>query len=181
MPSNRTDLEDWIVRKALVSNKQFVYPFHLGWRRNIAEFLQQSLTKRGLHWATRDGAQRNMDPRTCVTTTGMDEYAFTAEQLRQKGEKAQLKRAHAIIDRPGWLGAHTASIIGIDGVTGLRHGCCVVRRGFPWLEQRIDVQACGPHAHFIRPDLVQPGDAVCVWNERGAWLYGEKVAHRHYY
>ncbi|KAH1019213.1 hypothetical protein HUJ04_009064 [Dendroctonus ponderosae] len=89
--SNQTAVEDWILEKANSRRKArnqepFVYPYDLGWRKNVAQVvsLNGQPIGDGIHWPVRDGCTQ---------------YSLTIEQLKQKEEK-QLRACHYQIIKP---------------------------------------------------------------------------------
>ncbi|CAG0890782.1 unnamed protein product [Darwinula stevensoni] len=77
---NRTPIEDWIMDKAnhrhkVLYGKQFTYPYHLGWRRNLsAVFGGPDLWSKGYAWPIRGDC---------------DQFTLTAEQVAQKTAKKE--------------------------------------------------------------------------------------------
>lgn len=80
--SNMTSIEEWIMIKSVTrTDGPFVYPYDLGWWRNLKLlFLQHS---NGINWPIREGCP---------------EFSLTAEQVRQKAVKA-LETRHFVAQR----------------------------------------------------------------------------------
>lgn len=100
---NRTGIEDWILDKAIYRRqsmmraaredgnvkyqvKPFVYPYDLGWKKNMAQVLNFSCLPvgDGISWPVVDGC---------------DQYTLTREQLAQKAEKRARTRRYRIISK----------------------------------------------------------------------------------
>ncbi|PVD39528.1 hypothetical protein C0Q70_02162 [Pomacea canaliculata] len=78
---NETAIESWIIDKALDRERSddegpFIYPYHLGWRRNLKEVF------------TRTGKPRS-DGFVWPVVEGCNQYTLTLEQLYQKMEKRE--------------------------------------------------------------------------------------------
>lgn len=54
---NRTQIEDWILEKAQARTRQepFVFPYDLGWRGNIRDFISSTVAGDGVKWNVRPG------------------------------------------------------------------------------------------------------------------------------
>jgi hypothetical protein len=97
---NCTAIESWIIEKSggrLKDAPPFIYPYSLGFARNIRETFARSLARDGIHWTVREGEFNSFAPShllvfsstptpssSCCSPTGCDEYTLTREQLRQK-------------------------------------------------------------------------------------------------
>lgn len=61
---NRTGIEDWILEKALFrrkdTNSKFVYPYDLGFYRNVKEVINWNCTPvgDGINWNVADGCDQ---------------------------------------------------------------------------------------------------------------------------
>lgn len=74
--SNQTSIEEWIMVKSVTrADGPFVYPYDLGWWRNLRLLFCQDSD--GINWPVREGCH---------------EFALTAEQVRQKALKARETR-----------------------------------------------------------------------------------------
>ncbi|XP_026681449.1 palmitoyltransferase ZDHHC6-like [Diaphorina citri] len=75
---NQTNIEDWIVEKATKRKRQdkFVYPYNLGWKKNIHLVFGSSSISNGITWPVVEGCHQ---------------YSLTMEQLEQKN----IKKAHS--------------------------------------------------------------------------------------
>lgn len=78
---NETGIESWIIDKALDRDRTeeegpFIYPYNLGWRRNLKEVFT---------WSGRPKS----DGYTWTVVAGCDQYALTIEQIKQKAEKRE--------------------------------------------------------------------------------------------
>ena len=117
---NKTDIEDYIVSKAKKGNPSFIFPYHLGWKENVKEIVSASLRKDGITWRVANGLYRGLGfmfsyyyaisnchrllYNTISCRSGCDEFSFTAEQVRQKKEKATQKQAFYIGLNSGYFG-----------------------------------------------------------------------------
>ncbi|CAG5052586.1 unnamed protein product [Parnassius apollo] len=91
---NRTTIEEWIVDKAASRRDEqglqpFVFPYDLGWRKNLQLLLQGSKYD-GLTWPLLEGC---------------GPYDLTREQIAQKAEKRLRSRVYVVRERYGgaWL------------------------------------------------------------------------------
>ncbi|XP_054719797.1 palmitoyltransferase ZDHHC6-like [Uloborus diversus] len=84
---NETSIENWIVTKALVRPRpeysQFVYPYNIGWWRNIKQVFWDSLGNGMTDWPLVDGCHQ---------------YSLTIEQIIQKDDKRARKKQYTIVE-----------------------------------------------------------------------------------
>lgn len=75
---NQTNIEDWIVEKATKRKRDspFVYPYNLGWKKNVHLVFSSGSLSNGISWPVVEGCHQ---------------YTLTMEQLVQKS----LKKAHS--------------------------------------------------------------------------------------
>ncbi|XP_078658885.1 palmitoyltransferase ZDHHC6-like [Branchiostoma floridae x Branchiostoma belcheri] len=106
--TNQTGIETWILDKAKdrprLEGDKFVYPYHLGWRRNFWEVFAWQGYPRG------DGI-------TWPVVEGCDQYTLTVEQLLQKEDKRNRSVEFAIVDN------YSGSWFPIT--KGIRVCCCI--------------------------------------------------------
>ena len=61
---NRTGIEDWVLEKATFrregTDEKFLHPYDLGWKANIVQVINWSLTPKGdgINWLTREGCDQ---------------------------------------------------------------------------------------------------------------------------
>ncbi|KAM3956762.1 palmitoyltransferase ZDHHC6 [Aphomia sociella] len=82
---NQTTIEDWIIEKAVGRREEqglplFVFPYDLGWRRNLELVFRSKCN--GLRWPVKDGCE---------------EYDLTREQRAQKLEKRRRSRLYTAV------------------------------------------------------------------------------------
>ncbi|KAL3875783.1 hypothetical protein ACJMK2_033700 [Sinanodonta woodiana] len=87
---NETGIETWIKEKAEELDRdedegRFVYPYHLGWWKNLKYVF--SLTK-----------QKHSDGYSWPVIEGCNQYTFTIEQLKQKAVKRERTVQYIIVD-----------------------------------------------------------------------------------
>lgn len=82
---NETGIETWIIEKAKTrerseSEGEFIFPYHLGWKKNLKLVFWSSgeISSNGIHWPVRDSCHQ---------------FTLTTEQLKQKA----LKREHVVL------------------------------------------------------------------------------------
>lgn len=117
---NESGIESWIIEKALDRDREeheleFVYPYHLGWRRNL---------KQVFTWTGRPKS----DGFTWDVAEGCDQFTFTEEQLKQKALKKERTLEFVIVEE------YSGALIPLSKGCGM---CC----GIPCTdENRIPLQ-----------------------------------------
>ncbi|XP_072164686.1 palmitoyltransferase ZDHHC6-like [Diadema setosum] len=116
---NETGIETWIKTKANARHRrkgtEFIYPYHLGWKKNLAEVFTWSGIPNGdgMEWVVREGC---------------DQYTLTREQLAQKVEKKHRLVEYEVTDD------YSGSVCAIS------HGICTCIRIPLSDEPRIKVE-----------------------------------------
>ncbi|KAK3090214.1 hypothetical protein FSP39_010126 [Pinctada imbricata] len=88
---NETGIESWIIEKAQDRIREeeegdFVYPYHMGWRKNMAEVFTWSGRPKS------DGFTWNVAP-------GCNQYTLTIEQIEQKALKRERTIEYHIVEK----------------------------------------------------------------------------------
>eukprot|EP01147_Barroeca_monosierra_P010441 gene10441-2572_t len=109
--SNSTDIEKWIVERANSMNpsKPMLFPYNLGWRKNIKEIIKQSMRRDGINWRVMKGCSN---------------YDLSIAVLAQRRTHAEYRHTLRITRRSGCWG----SSLGIK--------TCISR---PWTEGTLTV------------------------------------------
>lgn len=117
---NETGIETWIIEKAEDRDRDededdFIYPYHLGWRRNLAQVFTWS-------------GKPKSDGFTWDVVDGCDQFTFTEEQLKQKALKRDRTQEYIVVEE------YSGSLIPLSKGCGM---CC----GIPCTDEpRIPVK-----------------------------------------
>ncbi|KAK7501478.1 hypothetical protein BaRGS_00007282 [Batillaria attramentaria] len=106
---NETGIESWIIDKAYDRDRTeeegpFIYPYNLGWRRNLKEVFT---------WTGRPVS----DGFTWNVVEGCDQYTLTLEQIKQKAEKRERTMQCTIVE------AYSGRLFPCS--KGLKVACCI--------------------------------------------------------
>lgn len=115
---NETGIESWIIDKAFDRERSdnegpFIYPYHLGWRRNLKQVFTWSGKPRsdGFSWEVADGCTQ---------------FSLTEEQLKQKAEKRERTVLYTILE------TYSGQLFPCS--KGLRVACCIPCTDEPRIE-----------------------------------------------